>query len=129
MKKPPSLDKSEWLQLRMLASNTTERFSSPVYLVGSAITKKDPGDYDILLVVTDDMYRRIIGDPKKMQQGYIDQKPNREYARKIRFIKKQKAYFDKHFWGKDFDFKIVMWDQFKAHPGEKLRLDCFEGIF
>lgn len=119
----------EFLCLRMSASNCAQRFCAPIYLVGSAINKTDPMDVDILMIATKDQFRRLIGDGKKINDGYNKQEPTREYIRSVRFIQKQKQYFEKHNHGFDVDFKITMWDEFVKNTGPKVRLDCFSELF
>jgi len=123
------IDKFYRGQLYKAAAEAAQRFMAPIYLVGSAIGGKEPSDIDLILVVTEDQYTRLIGPVKDKNEEWSSGKFGKCYHRLTRFIQKQKSYFEGFIYTHDIDFKIVHVDRFHKGQGPRIRLDPFEDIF
>lgn len=96
--------------LRKLADNLEIRFLCPVYLVGSFNKKfQEALDIDIVIVMTEERMKRMFGDTSFN-------------AKRFRFIRKQKLYFEKTIHGFDIDFKVQSESEFKNHSGPQEHL-------
>lgn len=124
--KVPCLDNFAWHDLVCRSTNTAMRFCAPIYLVGSALTHKEPLDLDIIMVVPEKQFTKLMGGSKqKYDRAWQLQAVNRspEWRRYARFIKKQRDYFYSYTHVYDIDFKIQEEVAFKKTKGKKLRLD------
>lgn len=57
-----------FVALQRLANNLFDRFHRPVYLVGSALRKSDPRDYDLRIRIDIPQFRVRFGDPERWRQ-------------------------------------------------------------
>jgi ribonucleotide monophosphatase NagD (HAD superfamily) len=48
-------------KFEVTANAVAARYGGKVYLVGSALSKKNPRDYDVRVVIEDDDFRRLFG--------------------------------------------------------------------
>lgn len=119
--------------LCQLANNTALRFGAPVFLVGSALTSKEPLDIDIVMQVFDNQYDRIIAPESETNWAYHSGKIDNGWKRWLRFQMKQKEYFESGLrpWNIEIDFKIQRFNLFYAHTAKfkKARLDFFTDFF
>jgi len=106
-------DKVRMKFLKLAAEETSQRFRSPIYLVGSYLEKGFAArDMDIIMVVTENRFKRLFES--------IDD-PN--YEKVFYFRKKEKEWFEMYVTDMDIDFKVVTMNEFIKDKGKKLKLD------
>lgn len=131
----PCMDGWAITELCRLSNNMALRFHCPLFLVGSALTRKHPLDIDIMMVTHDTQYNRILGPYEDHIHEHIDYKIGYFHRRWMRFLMKQKEYYEHslcHYVNFEVDFKMQRFDRF-YHPGfesmPKQRLDFFSEFF
>jgi hypothetical protein len=117
--------------LRRVGNFMADYYRAPVYLVGSALRKADPRDWDIRVILSDDEFTRRFGDVKEWESqhiagsyGKIGWLVSEENHKKSRELQKQMH-------GKFVDFKVLpesyfnsRWKEELGHP--KLRIDTMD---
>lgn len=98
-------------RLRVRARGLSARFyGCPVYLVGSAVTRDDPRDIDIVVVLPVDLFVAAYGDPgddiTHFLRAWGEPKPGRIWQRWARECAKQGASMTREF-HRSVDFKVL----------------------
>jgi len=85
-------------------------YGCPVYLVGSAVTRDDPRDIDVVVVLPTDLFVAAYGDPgddiTHFLRAWGEPKPARIWQRWARECAKQGAAMTREF-HRAVDFKIM----------------------
>lgn len=125
IKKLPCLTHQQMRRLIESAEQIALRFCSPVYLVGSAVSKKFPNDIDIYVACNGETYLRLFTNYGRLTESKNDHLKNMKamQVQQAKIIKKQKEYFCSQIKGWDFDIKFQVIDSFMQHQGKRIRLD------
>lgn len=110
-----------------LATSMASRFGSPIYLVGSALVKPSPHDFDIRVPMQEHDLTRMfgpLGGPVISTDGMYTERELRIWACNL----KQSRRWSYNTGGRNIDFQIQTvekFDSYAASADQRLRLDHF----
>lgn len=102
-------------------------YGAPVYLVGSAVTSRDPRDIDIVIPLADELFVACYGDPGEdtalWRTGLRTPSPPPIWRRWARDCAKQ-SYAMTMYVRRAVDFTTQPQSHFDTYAGKRVRLDC-----
>ena len=123
-----------WLQFQGTANSLAIRYGGKVYLTGSALTKKNPRDIDIRIIISQKERRRQFGEIGKyrlpdgslveVHRSNMDTWSQSRWKQSYEGVKSNRDAADR---GYDYPFDIQIMDEamdanFKDHP--RIRMDA-----
>lgn len=106
--RPIGVGAPAWIHLHLFGDVCREAFASPVYLVGSALSKKRPRDVDVVVQMRDGLYMALIGEVFEFNQ------PNTRWAAMSMAF----SALGKQMTGRPIDFKIQFMGYWLNHKDE-----------
>jgi hypothetical protein len=95
-------------------------YGAHLYLVGSALSREDAGDFDIRIPLDSDDWQRLFGFQTEAPENYLSE----QYARKCREelkLNRRHTRWCGYQWRYDFQFQTL--EGFLGHGGPQLQLD------